>query len=1312
MLLALSFLGLPPQAQAADSEVATNCPDRPTGDKRVVKGGQWAGGYEEDNIYGVGCLNVKVSATYGVLYDSAGAADSAAEDSSKFYAFRVVSKIAPGPWGSPHSQYFEFDVTLGGTAEKGKDYEFVKNRGNNIGIALFQYPGMTHPNYFSHLYDSSKIWALEGSPLGLCTSAFIFRIKDDDEVEADETVTFTIKYRAPRGGGAADYKIGADSTATFTIRDNDVAPTAQKPRVSIERGQSPITEGGSATFTVTATPAPAADTTVTVTVAEKAGSDFVAPGDEGTTTVTIPAHQTQATLTVATTDDIVDEPDGHVTATLGAGMGYTVSVVSFSGRVSVLDDDVPEVSISAGTSPVTEGTAASFTIKANPAPTANLDVSLTVSEDGSNGRDFVASSNEGSKTVTINANAASATYTVNTASDGTDEPDGGVTVRVNTDTGYTVRSPNSDTVNVNDNDATAVTLGGASGNVTEGSGKNLTVTLGRGLVAGETLTVPLTFAGGATRNTDYTMAGTAAAGVTYNNLNSGSASVVFTGSGTGTTAAVATITLSAVSDSTVESGGEVVNIGLGTLTSTGLGGGTTSTDNLANFNIVDAVTAQPEITITAGSAVTEGTAASFTIKANPAPTANLDVSLTVSEDGSNGRDFVASSNEGSKTVTINANAASATYTVNTASDGTDEPDGSITVTLAKGTGYTVGSPSSASVKVKDNDDPPLPVVSLSGGAAITEGGAATFTLSASPAPAADITVKVNVQAGSFAQSGQRSVTIGTGGTKSFTVTTVDDSADEPDGSITATLAKGTGYTVGSPSSVSVKVKDDDIPVVSISGGAAITEGGAATFTLSASPAPAADITVKVNVQAGSFAQSGQRSVTIGTGGTKSFTVTTVDDSTDEPDGVIRANILSSGQSYSVSPANYAVSVTVKDNDGSSSTANDASPPPAVHGSSDLDDDEPSPDRGPLVAVYNMSGGEGWTRKDNWNTRAPVTIWYGVVADLDSRVTGLVLEDNGLEGGIHEDIGKLDELEVLYMNNNRLKGAIPLAQLGGLESLKELALWGNSGLTGTIPDELGKRVDRAVLRKIKEVNGVSVLADWFTGEDAVFDYSGWSGVEVNGNDRVSGLDLSGVGLSGDITEAVWEFSALEELDLSDNPGLSGEVPLAVMYGELESLDISGSGVCVPRDEQFGQWLDSIDFTDNDNCGEDETPTFSTGESVQTSESAQGSGGGCSVASGNGFKRSVPEIALAVFALAAVAWGRRKNNFRMAKETILRALWIMRINAGVRPFGLSYSRFIDALKKSGVELDRKSLSELAVRNPESFKAAVEFATSKKG
>lgn len=97
---------------------------------------------------------------------------------------------------------------------------------------------------------------------------------------------------------------------------------------------------------------------------------------------------------------------------------------------------------------------------------------------------------------------------------------------------------------------------------------------------------------------------------------------------------------------------------------------------------------------------------------------------------------------------------------------------------------------------------------------------------------------------------------------------------------------------------------------------------------------------------------------------------------------------------------------------------------------------------------------------------------------------------------------------------------------------------------------------------------------------------------------------------------------------------------------------------------------------------------------------------------------------VLKLAKGYWGRRKNNLRRAKETIIRALaysyrdrrqkkrnfralWIVRINAAVRPLGLSYSRFIDALKKAGIELDRKSLSELAIRDTEAFKSVVESA-----
>src|ERR1700754_1211684 len=86
------------------------------------------------------------------------------------------------------------------------------------------------------------------------------------------------------------------------------------------------------------------------------------------------------------------------------------------------------------------------------------------------------------------------------------------------------------------------------------------------------------------------------------------------------------------------------------------------------------------------------------------------------------------------------------------------------------------------------------------------------------------------------------------------------------------------------------------------------------------------------------------------------------------------------------------------------------------------------------------------------------------------------------------------------------------------------------------------------------------------------------------------------------------------------------------------------------------------------------------------------------------------------------GRRKNTIRIAKQAVekaqqyafrdrkrrkrtFRALWIQRLNAAVRPFGLNYSKFIDGLAKAGVMVDRKVLSDLAIKEPAAFQAIVE-------
>lgn len=64
-------------------------------------------------------------------------------------------------------------------------------------------------------------------------------------------------------------------------------------------------------------------------------------------------------------------------------------------------------------------------------------------------------------------------------------------------------------------------------------------------------------------------------------------------------------------------------------------------------------------------------------------------------------------------------------------------------------------------------------------------------------------------------------------------------------------------------------------------------------------------------------------------------------------------------------------------------------------------------------------------------------------------------------------------------------------------------------------------------------------------------------------------------------------------------------------------------------------------------------------------------------------------------------------RRAKKRNFRALWIQRINAGTRQYGVPYSRFMDGLKKAGIVLDRKVLADIAAREPEAFKSLVEKA-----
>ena len=352
---------------------------------------------------------------------------------------------------------------------------------------------------------------------------------------------------------------------------------------------------------------------------------------------------------------------------------------------------------------------------------------------------------------------------------------------------------------------------------------------------------------------------------------------------------------------------------------------------------------RPTITIEAGDAVTEGTAASYTVTSDLALVGTLTVNLQVSDgDG----EFVATAGQGAQTVDITAGETSATYEVDTVGDDTGEAHGEVTVTIAESgadpKAYTVGSDKSAMVTVNDDDD--WPTISIAGGDSVVEGRAATFTITTDTAVAsnASLEVKVNVvdATGSdfvdAGDEGEKVVTIvAEAMSATYMVYTDGDSTDEPDGSVTVNVVAGDYHVDSDKGSAMVTVRDNDaspvdptLPTVTIRGGNAVTEGGYVNFQINVSEAQSSALTVSyvvTNAAGSNFVnvpRDGQpRTAVIPSGQTSVWTgYPTVDDSVDEANGAVTAT-LSADARYNVGGDGMA-RVAVNDNDTAQVTPTD------------------------------------------------------------------------------------------------------------------------------------------------------------------------------------------------------------------------------------------------------------------------------------------------------------------------------------------------------------------------------------------------------
>ena len=192
-------------------------------------------------------------------------------------------------------------------------------------------------------------------------------------------------------------------------------------------------------------------------------------------------------------------------------------------------------------------------------------------------------------------------------------------------------------------------------------------------------------------------------------------------------------------------------------------------------------------------------------------------------------------------------------------------------------------------------------------------------------------------------------------------------------------------------------------------------------------------------------------------------------------------------------------------------------------------EDPDPERTALVSIYESSGGDSWTRNDNWCSDKPLSDWYGVETDASGHVTALRLSHNNLSGTISEKISKLTGLQHLDLSWNDLGGEISIdikgSMYSNLDNLLELESinFSHNRLEGYLPDNWYK------LEKLQYLNlSFNRIKSWLS--------TIWDPMFKNG--RTVDLILNGNYLYGDIPKSIQDHPDWNRLALQmirQNPG---------------------------------------------------------------------------------------------------------------------------------------------------------------------------------
>ena len=594
-----------------------------------------------------------------------------------------------------------------------------------------------------------------------------------------------------------------------------------------------------------------------------------------------------STSTTVYTALITPTADGEVTVDVSANAAQdAVTNGNTAATQASSTYTLPAITIVAGTSPVTEGTSAVFTLSRTGSTTAALTVNVTVSETGG---DMVAAADEGADTVTFLANATTATLSVTTASDSVDEANSVVTATISADTGspasYSVGTPSSAMVTVEDNDTRDVTVSTTALTINEGATGTYTVVLNSQPTASVTVTPSKT----------------GSSDVTFS-----PATLTFTMSNW-STAQTVTVTTAQDSDAVDDSA---------TISHAVTGG------DYASLTVDSVVVTVDDDETADTTAPTVASIVRETPTSSPTNADSLTWRVTFSETVSNvdAADFAVSGTTATVTAVAAVSGVTGAYDV-TASGG-NLASVSATVTLTISSSHNIQDAASnalsntAPTGTNNNSyvlDNAAPSVTISGVPSASNAPfTATFTFSEAVTGFAvgDITL-TNATVSNFTATSTTVYTALVTPTASGTVT-VNVSANA------AQDAAGNGNTAASLATTTYTP-----PAITITAGTSpVTEGTSAVFTLSRAGSTTAALTVNVTVsETGgdmvAAADEGAETVNfLANATTATLSVTTASDSVDEANSVVTATVSAdtgSPASYSVGTPSSAM-VTVEDND--------------------------------------------------------------------------------------------------------------------------------------------------------------------------------------------------------------------------------------------------------------------------------------------------------------------------------------------------------------------------------------------------------------